>query len=646
MDVSNFAQTAFAGLSNGALYAFLALGFGLVIRSTGVINFAQGDMVMVGGVLTAVLTRSGVPVVIGALIAIAACTFISGAFYWVAIRTTRHATMAQVVLITIGFSIVLRGAATSVWGSDPMPVPPFTGFKPLNFFGVSILPQELWLIGSLIAITILTGLFFKRTVLGLALRAGANNAVGASFVGINQQTLGLLAFAGAGLLGGVAGAIWSPITYAQVDIGLGVALKGFTAGILGGLFSNYGPIVGGVLLALIESFTAGYVSSFYMDTITFGLLVAVLVLRPQGLLGGISSPTVEEKPEEVLSKTARPTGFSRFDGYAFVAAMLILAGLGVVMNGVWLTNGIFAGITALVVMGLVLLTGYGGQLSLGQSAFMMIGAYASGYLTQRVGWPPVLAMVLGMALAAALAIVLGRIIFVLRGFYLSMASFGLLMIMLSVAREWARVTGGPSGLTGIPSFSLAGFTIASDRAYYFFIAIVTLAVLAFCLSIARSRMGRALLAIRSSESAARASGVDVVAYKLRVFAISGALAALAGSLYAHYLNFVNPSPFGIDASIAQLTALTAGGFLSLWGSYFGAAIVIALPTLIQIIVGSTSSQFTAGLQYLSFGLLLILIVQAQANDWLARGSSWLGGRLKPKPADSAVANRKPDDTRR
>jgi branched-chain amino acid transport system permease protein len=296
------------------------------------------------------------------------------------------------------------------------------------------------------------------------------------------------------------------------------------------------------------------------------------------------------------------------------------------MNGTWLTIGIFTGITALVVMGLVLLTGYGGQLSLGQGAFMMIGAYSSGYLTINAGWPPLAAMLFGIVLAACIAVALGKIIFVLRGFYLSMASFGLLMITLSLAREWSGITGGPTGLIGIPPFGIAGFTIVSDRAYYFLVAACSFAAMLFCLSLARSRFGRALLAIRSSESAARACGVDIVAHKLRVFAVSAGCASIAGSLYAHYLSFANPAPFGIDATIAQLTALTAGGFLSLWGAYVGAAITVTMPLVITMIVGSTASQLVAGLQYLAFGLLLILIVHAQTHglpERLARRASLL-----------------------
>ena len=254
MDLASFAQTAFAGISNGALYALLGLGFSLVIRSTGLINFAQGDLMMVGAILTGALCRVGLPVVVSAPLAIAATTVLSAGFYWFAIRPAAGATMAQVVLLTIGFAICLRGVVTMAWGSDPMMVPSFTGEMPLDVAGVSILPQELWLIGVLVVITLATGFFFRHTVMGLALRAGATNPLGASFVGIDPRVLGLLAFAASGFLGAVAGAVWSPISFAQVDVGLGVALKGFTAAILGGLHSNYGPILGGIVLALIELF--------------------------------------------------------------------------------------------------------------------------------------------------------------------------------------------------------------------------------------------------------------------------------------------------------------------------------------------------------------------------------------------------------
>ena len=283
------------------------------------------------------------------------------------------------------------------------------------------------------------------------------------------------------------------------------------------------------------------------------------------------------------------------------------------LGGSWITSAIFAGIVAIVVMGLVLLTGYAGQLSLGQGAFMMIGAYASGYLTLSMGWPPLAALLAGVVLAVVVALALGRLIFRLRGYALSMASLGLLMIALTLARELSSITGGPNGLPGIPPFSLLGVTFFTDPMMYGLVVAFSVIVLVLGLSITRSRFGRALLAIRSNESAARACGADVVQLKIGSFAFSAGAASVAGSLYVHYLGIANPLPFNADATIIQLTALTLGGFLSLWGAYLGAAIVVALPSLIGLVAGSSESQASAGLQYTCFGLLLICVVVAQSN---------------------------------
>jgi branched-chain amino acid transport system permease protein len=634
MDFETVAQTIFSSLANGALYAFIGLGFGLVSRSTGVINFAQGDLAMLGAVFAAVLAQAGAPIGIAAVIAVAACAAIGGAFYPLALRPASRAGIAQLVLITIGLSILIRGAVTTVWGSDPMSVPSFTGSRPLNIFGVSVLPQELWLIGVLVVVSLGTAWFFQRTVVGLALRAGASNPLGAAFVGIDARRLGFYAFVAAGLLGGLGGAVWSPISLAQVDIGISLGLKGFTAAALGGFSTAYGPIVGGLILGLVEGFGAGFISSAYQDAITFCLLLIALIVRPQGILGVARRGSGDEKSEETLATSALSTTFSRADVYKFVVGAVVLLLLGQVLTGIWITTAIFAIITAIVVMGMVLLTGYSGQLSLGQGAFMMIGAYASGYLTVKQGWPPIAALIVGAILSAAAALALGRVIFRLRGYYLSMASFGLLMIALTFARQWADVTGGPNGLPGIAPFTIAGVKFFSDKEFYYLAVVVSLIVLLLGLSVTRSRYGRALLAIRSNESAARAYGVDVVALKMRSFAFSAAVASVAGSLYVHYLGIANPQPFGIEATIAQLTALTLGGLLSLWGSYFGSAVVVALPAIISWIGGSSATQFVAGLQFLIFGVLLICVVLVQTNERGIRLISALKarGQLRRRPA--------------
>lgn len=639
MNLDILAQTIFSSIANGVLYAFVGLGFGLVHRSTGIINFAQGDLAMLGAVTTGALVYTGLPVGLAVVAAVAMCGLLSGAFYLLALRPASRASIAQSVIMTIGFSILIRGGVIMAWGSSPVSVPGFTGDAPFNVLGASILPQEIWLIGSLILVAALTAWFFQYTVIGLALRAGASNALGAAFVGIDARRLGLFAFIAAGLLGGLGGAIWSPISLAQVDFGLALSLKGFTAAAIGGFASPYGPIVGGLILGLAEGFGNGFISSAWQEAITFGLLILVLVVRPQGFLGKPVRQSADDRGEEAHSMSVRPTTVVPADWWHLALGIVVLGALPFLLSGVWLTTAIFTLITAIVVMGLVVLTGFGGQLSLGQGAFMMVGAYVSGYFTVHMGWSPLPAMALGCVLAVALALVLGRIIFRLRGYYLSMASLGLLMIALTLARELTEFTGGANGLPGIPPISLFGVSFFRDQHFYYLAMVASLVSLGLCLALVRSRFGRALLAIRSSESAALSCAVDVVSMKMRSFAFSAALASFAGSLYVHYLGIANPAPFGLDASIVQLTALTVGGALSLWGSYFGAALVLLLPVLIGWVGGSAATQMVAGIQYTVFGLVLIGAVVLRSTNIMQSVSSCFRRRTVPSATEQPQAVR-------
>ncbi len=609
------------------------MGFSLVNRSTGIINFAQGDLTMLGGLLSAVLVAAGLPLWAAVPVAVALCGCVSGLFYQFAIRPARRAGMSQLTIMTIGLSILIRGAVVTIWGSDPRALPSCSGDAPLRLGGVSMLPQELWLIGALLITVAATWLFFHRTMIGLALRASAANHLGAAYTGIDPARLGLVAFVLAGLLGGLGGAIWTPIYFAQGDGGLGLGLKGFTAAVIGGIATTWGPLAGGVALALMEALVALYVSPSWQDAILYGLMLLVLFLRPQGLLGKRTSAGADQKAVSV-SVTLRRTTLGWRDVGALLLATVVLMLAATRLGDTVQTSLILAGILAIVVLGLMLVTGYGGQLALGQGAFMMIGAYASGYLTVRLGWPPAAALVCGMMLAATTALALGRMIFRLQGYYLSMASLGVLMIVLTVARQWTAVTGGANGLIGIPPFSLGGFVFASDRATCELVIAAAALAGFLMLSLARSRFGRALLAVRSSEAAARACGVDVVWLKAQAFAASAALASLAGSLYVHYVGIANPPPFGIEATIAQVTALTVGGYLLVSDAYAGSIAIIALPLLISWISGSAVTQSFAGLQNLVFGGLLIGLILLQTagelrplHAWSLRPMARLGLRL-------------------
>lgn len=284
--MSDLLQFIFSGLTNGSIYALIALGFCVVNNTMGILNFIQVDFVTLGGMLmfTALLTI-GLPMVPGLLFAVIGVALIAMLVERFGLRPARSDNHLILVFITIGLAIILRGAIKLIWGKNRMAIPPLTPDNPIQIMGASVLPQALWiLLLTLIAIGLLSW-FFYRTSLGLSMRAVASNPTAAAVVGIPAGRIRLTSYAIAGALGGLAGVLMTPITTLSYDVGVLLGLKGFAAAILGGFGSFPGAIIGGVILGLLESLSAGYLSSAYKDVVAFVVLLLVLFVRPKGLLG-------------------------------------------------------------------------------------------------------------------------------------------------------------------------------------------------------------------------------------------------------------------------------------------------------------------------------------------------------------------------
>lgn len=282
----DFLQFTFSGLTSGAIYALIALGFCVVNNTMGIVNFVQVDFVTLGGMLMfSALFAIGLPTVPGLLLAVAGVALIAMLVERVGLRPARSDHHLVLIFLTVGLSIILRGIIKLVWGKNRMALPPLTSDTPINLFGASVLPQALWiLLLTVIAIALLTW-FFYRTPLGLSMRAVASNPTAAAVVGIPAGRVRLTSYAIAGALGGLAGVLVTPITTLNYDVGVLLGLKGFAAAILGGFGSFPGAILGGLGLGLLESLSAGYFSSAYKDVVAFVVLLLVLFIRPKGLLG-------------------------------------------------------------------------------------------------------------------------------------------------------------------------------------------------------------------------------------------------------------------------------------------------------------------------------------------------------------------------
>jgi len=244
-----------------------------------------------------------------------------------------------------------------------------------------------------------------------------------------------------------------------------------------------------------------------------------------------------------------------------------------------LTVGIFAGINALVAIGLCILMGYAGQVSLGQAGFYGIGAYVSSILSVHAGLTPFLSTGCAMVVAAFAAVVLAVPALRLKGHYLAVATLGFGEIIYIILNEWGP--GGPSGFGDIPRFSLLGYTIESARGYFYLVWGLVALVMFFSVNLLNSRSGTALRAMHDSEMACNAMGLNVVALKIKVFVLSAVYASLAGSLYAHYITFVSPSSFTLFYSILVLTMVIVGGLTNIWGAIVGSVIITVLPELLR-----------------------------------------------------------------
>jgi branched-chain amino acid transport system permease protein len=279
-------QYLLSGLSNGAIYALIGFGFAIIHNATGIINFAQGEFVMLGGMLTVFfLAFFGLPIAPSIMLAILISTIVGITFERLAIRPLKNAKPIRLIIITIGASIFMRGAAMLLWGKDTHALPAFSGNDPLYIAGATILPQHLWIFAITILIIIASRLFFNHSITGKAMRACAYNAQAASLVGIDVKIMVMLSFAVSAAIGSLAGIIIAPLTMTSYDVGIMLGLKGFCAVIIGGMSSGFGTVLGGLLLGLLEALGAGFISASYKDAIAFIILLLILFFRPEGLFG-------------------------------------------------------------------------------------------------------------------------------------------------------------------------------------------------------------------------------------------------------------------------------------------------------------------------------------------------------------------------
>ncbi len=282
-------QYVVTGMGIGSIYALVGLGLNIIYKATEVINFAQGEVVMLGGMIMifclAVLHLS---IPLGFLLTVGIVTLVGVVFERLAIHPRYKAPPLTLIIITISASIVFQGLAMFIWGKDSFAMPRFSKSGALWFWGVTLDPQMLWVLGATLSVLTLLRIFFQKTTIGKAMMACSDDKEGATLVGINVAWMVMASFGISALLGAIAGIVITPISFMEWDRGTMFAVKGFSAAILGGLGTSLGVAIGGFLIGIVESLAAGLISSGFKDAVALLIMLLVLVFKPSGLFGSIT----------------------------------------------------------------------------------------------------------------------------------------------------------------------------------------------------------------------------------------------------------------------------------------------------------------------------------------------------------------------
>jgi branched-chain amino acid transport system permease protein len=286
-------QLLSSGITMGAIYALVALGFVTIARASQIINFAQGEFVMLGGVITFFLLNVlNFPYLLAAFIAILMVILIGFLMHLSVVYPLRKASVLILIMATLGSSIFLSSTSGLIFGTLPKALPPFSGGHPLHIGGVSVLPQSLWVLGFTFLLLIFLYLLSHRTLLGKAMEASSTDPLGADLLGISRNFMVFLAFGVSGGVGAIAGILITPLFFTSYSSGTLLGLKGFVAAVLGGWGKNSGAILGGFVLGIVESLSLAVIPSGYKDAIAFTILLLILYFRPKGILG---SPFIDSR---------------------------------------------------------------------------------------------------------------------------------------------------------------------------------------------------------------------------------------------------------------------------------------------------------------------------------------------------------------
>ncbi len=631
--LSDLPQYVLSGLSSGCVFALVALGFVLIANVTRVYNFAQGDYVMVGGMIVVAAHKAGWATALAVIAAVGVTAVVA----LVQERTTvaplrKHVGLLGLVVASLGFGVMIRGGALLIWGKDPLAL---GSFNPGTFhlLGASLDNQTLWIWGTtIVALAAVIGLFRYSTI-GKAMRACAANPIAARLLGIRSERMSMAAFILGGALTGLVGAMVVPLAGVSWDSGVEVGLIGFIAAAIANFEHPGQAVLAGLGLGVAETVSAGEISSQYRSAIVYGILLVYLLGRDltgdDGIIKRLAQSRVTRSkvsrgaaaahllsgkvaklvPTRAIEAARSPTT-PRWTAAVPVALLALIALVPLVLTpgGNAMSSATFILLSAIGAVGLGLVMGLAGQFSLGQAAFYLLSGYTVAILTTKHGWSPLPALVAATGVSVVGGTLIGWLTLRLKGFNLAIATLAIQLILLVVVVQDTGLTGGALGLIGIPPLSIFGFDLSGPRAFFW----TALVVLGICLLLARnikrSRVGRALSAIGADEEGAQALGVNPFKLKLLIFVVGAGMAGCAGGLWAFYLQLAAPENWDFNLTISLVTYVVVGGVASTWGPLVGAIVVGGLQFYVRFHAPSGTGGGSSDYEVLMNGAFLVFFI--------------------------------------
>lgn len=586
------------GLAIGQVYALIALGFSLVFGVANIINFAQGALFMLGAFIAySAIAWFGLPLVPAAAVSVVIVAALGLLLERVALRPLIGAPYIAPFLSTLAISTIIDQSAEIIWSPESQPFPASISSTTFFIGNAYITVTDLVIFGFGAAVTVALTLFVSYTWTGRALRATAQDSTAAAQLGIRTEAMRQIAFGLAGALGALSGilvALYFQSVFPQMGIPFG--LKGFAAALLGGLASIPGAVVGGLLLGIGETLASAYVGDSYRDAIAFTLLLLMLLVRPNGLLGGGrldalggagaaagAMPTTSLLASSSSQQSAVRAYYLPPWGFLAVGAAFALVPL-LVSSTYVLQALIYGFIFALLAASTSLVSGSVGVLSIGHAAFFGVGAYSVGVLARPYGLSADATLAIAIGLTALVAVVAAIPLLKLSGHTAALGTLAIGQIGFLVFLNWISVTRGPMGILNIPHpvlELLGGLRFATTAQKYWLVLGFVALALVIAERYVSSPIGRTWRAIREDRLAALAAGLPVRRYILLAFAVSGALAGLAGGLFAYVQQVVSPESFTVETSILVLTMAVLGGLGNLTGAALAGFALAILPEFLR-----------------------------------------------------------------